>query len=203
LIDQRDSPAQVVLRSVERFRPLGYRETQHGVRLFGPAPHIARQAWFHAIPPGLSASAVAELSRGVDVEFPDEYRRFLEQINGAHLFSGELALYGARPTAAGRSVDSAFLPFDLTEANLEDKPNKLRRELLVIGSYKYDGSIVALDIVKRAVERWDGNGEHRHNVWPSFGLFISTEMIRLDALYDDQAKYVAVREADVVPQMEC
>jgi hypothetical protein len=42
--------AQTILRTVERFRSLGYRETHQGVRLFGPVPHVARQAWCHAIP---------------------------------------------------------------------------------------------------------------------------------------------------------
>src|SRR5579863_4730156 len=57
--------AQAILGVVEGLRGLGYRETQYGVRLFGPAPHVAPKAWCHALPRGLRDSEIESLSRAI------------------------------------------------------------------------------------------------------------------------------------------
>jgi len=182
------------MRTVERFRALGYRVTQHGVRLFGPVPHVAPQAWFHAIPPGLTDQEIKDLSLSVEKVFPREYMEFLRLMNGVKLFAGTFSLYGMRPAMAGRGVDSAFLPFDLVDPNGIERPHGFRRELLIIGGYKRDGSHLAVDISTGQVERLARDSGVRLNVWPSLHDFIGEEVRRLDGLYDDNGRLMVDRD---------
>ena len=184
---------QAILRTVERFRSLGYRETQQGVRLFGPVPHVARQAWCHAIPRGLTDQETAALTRAVGVALPAEYTGFLHAMNGAHLFVGALALYGVRPVA-GRDVDSAFLPFDIVDANSHEKPRALCGSFFIFGGYKFDGSLLAMDASNGSIKRIERDSGAQLNYWPSLRTFLTGEMQRLDALHDADGKLIVARE---------
>jgi hypothetical protein len=185
---------QAILGTVERFRSLGYRETRHGVRLFGPVPHVAPQAWCHAIHRGLTNQEIAELSRGIDVVLPAEYTEFLHEMNGAHLFAGALALYCVRPFA-GRDVDSAFLPFDIVDANGHERPRGLRGALFIIGGYRFDGSRVAMDASTGRIERIDRDSGSHLNEWRSLRAFLASEMQRLDAIHDSEGRLIMARES--------
>jgi hypothetical protein len=194
LIAQFPSGAEAILHVVERFQALGYRESQHGVRLFGPVPHVAPQAWLHAIPRGLTDLQIGELSRAVGKVFPAEYVEFLREINGSKLFAGALYLYGMRPAAAGRTVDSAFLPFDIVDPNRLESPPGLRRELLLIGGYKVDGSQLVIDVVTGSVERISRESGARLNAWLSLREFLTDEMLRLDSLHDSSGRLTTTRD---------
>jgi hypothetical protein len=193
-MENDNSGAKTILHFIERFRPLGYRESEHGVRLFGPVPHVAPKAWLHAIPQGLTEQEIDELSRAVGKDFPTEYVEFLKVMNGLKLFAGAFCMYGKRPAAAGRTVDSAFLPFDIVDPNRLEAPPGLRSELLLIGGYKVDGSQSAIDIVTGRVERIERENGERLNVWPSLREFLTNEMQRLDALHDSSGKLTTTRD---------
>jgi len=197
---QFPNAAQAILSAVERYRSLGYRETQQGVRLFGPVPHVARQAWCHAIPRGLTDQEIFELSSTLSTTIPIEYATFLHTMNGAHLFAGALALYGMRPAAAGRNVDSAFLPFDIVDANSQEKPRRLRPALFIIGGYRFDGSLVAIDASNGHVVRIERDSGTTLNCWPSLGDFLTSETRRLDGLHDATGRLITTR-GSLVPQV--
>jgi SMI1 / KNR4 family (SUKH-1) len=181
------------LEVIERARAFGYRETKQGVRLYGSVPHVAPHAWFHAIPPGLSGQQISELGRDLLVTLPAAYVDFLRVTNGAHLFSTALSLLGVRPAAAGRDIDSAFLPFNIINSNGAEKPIGLRDAIIVIGFYKFDGSHAVLDTSTGRVQRIGRDGVARKS-WSSFAEFRSSEVLRLDALHDSEGKLVAARE---------
>ena len=181
------------LEVIERARAFGYRETKQGVKLYGSVPSVAPHAWFHAIPQGLSDQQISELGRDLFVTFPAAYVDFLRVTNGAHLFSGALSLLGVRPAAAGRDIDCAFLPFDIVDSNGAEKPIGLRNAIIVIGFYKFDGSHAVLDTSTGRVQRIGRDGVARKS-WSSFAEFLSSEVLRLDALHDSEGKLVAARE---------
>lgn len=186
--------AQAILRTVERFRSLGYRETHRGVRLFGPVPHVAPHAWCHAIPRGLTDQEISALSRAVDSILPGEFTEFLHAMNGAHLFVGALALYGVRPVA-DREIDSAFLPFDIVDANRYERPRGLRGALFIFGGYRFDGSLLAMDASTGHIARIERDGGAQLNLWPSLRDFLVSEMQRLDAIHDTDGTLVTMRES--------
>jgi hypothetical protein len=117
----------------------------------------------------------------------------MAEMNGAHLFAGALALYGLRPQAA-RDIDSAFLPFDIVTANAHERPIGLEGGVLVIGGYRFDGSLVTLDVANGSIRRIDRGNGARLNSWACLADFISAELQRLDALHDANATLLAPRE---------
>jgi SMI1 / KNR4 family (SUKH-1) len=184
--------ARTILEVIERASAFGYRETKQGVKLYGSVPHVAPHAWFHAIPQGLSDQQISELGRDLFVTLPAAYVDFLRVMNGAHLFSTALSLFGVRP-AAGRDIDSAFLPFDIVVPNGVERPKGLRDAMIVIGFYKFDGSHAVLDTSTGRVQRIGRDGVARKS-WSSFAEFLGNEVLRLDALHDSEGKLVAARE---------
>jgi hypothetical protein len=189
-----DEPSLLVLGTVERFRSLGHRATRDHVQLFGRVPHIAPRAWLHAVPPGLNDAELADLVRRVGRPFRPEYLKFLRAMNGVKLFCGALCLYGARPAMAGRGIDAAFLPFDLVDPNGVERPTRLEEQLLVIGGYREDGSLITLDFASGEVSRCSRETEARFLAWPSFGDFVREELARLDRIHDEQGRAIAPRE---------
>ncbi len=112
-------------------------------------------------------------------------------MNGVKLFSGALCLYGARPPMAGRGIDAALLPFDLVDPNGVERPKRLEEQLLVIGGYREDGSLITLDFVSGEASRCSRATGTRSFAWPSFGDFVCEELTRLDRAHDDQGRVIA------------
>jgi hypothetical protein len=175
---------------LERAGIFGRRETRHGVRLIGFVPHVAPEAWFHAIPRGLSDAGVIELETALGRPVPGSYRRLLQTLNGGHFFSGALAIYGAR-SSAGRDVDDAFLPFDVVKVNHYERPHAIGADNVIVGGYRLDGSLVLVSRASGATKRVDRSSGSPLNVWDSLDEFLEKEITRLDTLHDASGRLIA------------
>src|SRR5205823_4209427 len=64
-------------------------------RLIGHVPHVAPEAWLHAIFPGLTAQQVDQISNYLGVPVPAVFSLFLQRCNGLRLFS-KISIDGLR-----------------------------------------------------------------------------------------------------------
>lgn len=91
----------------------------------------------------------------------------------------------------GRGIDAAFLPFDLVDPNGAERPKRLEEQLLVIGGYRVDGSLITLNFVSGEASRCSRETGAPSLTWPSFGDFVREELTRLDRIHDDQGRAIA------------
>lgn len=176
---------------------LGKSVLEDGTTLIGKAPHIAPQAWLHSIYPGLSNKEIDDLQDDCNHIIPDSYRKFLLTTNGLGVFNTTLSLYGKRKNHI-RTVANVWQPFDIVTPNTIERPKNARHDILIIGSYSYDGSKLYIDNITQQVhlcERYDAASLY---VWESFEAMLSSEVKRLMTLFDKEGKKI-VRGKSTLP----
>jgi len=152
--------------------------------MYGHVPHVAPEAWFHIVYPGLDDHELAGVEGSLRREIPPAYRQLLKVSNGLTLFSGALSLDGRRRDYS-RKV-SIRLPFDLADPNVHERPRAADPAWFIFGFYKSDGSHAWLDPRDGGICRGNPDlTQPRLNMWPSLDDFLITEVTRLSAHFDD------------------
>jgi hypothetical protein len=182
----------VLLNALEEARSFGYRELADGTRLFGRVPHVAAEAWFHAVFPGLNEEQLQELKGKLACAIPAQLEQFLRSANGLSLFSGSLSLYGLRRDYR-RDVDNVWQPFDLVTPNVDERPKSLSEHWLIVGGYRADGSRLYVTSQEPQVYRRQSGGHGTLNQWHSFESFLESEVIRLRSQFDPVGRRLDTR----------
>jgi hypothetical protein len=180
---------QRVLDVVYRARSFGSRVLQDGTELIGHTPHVAPQAWFHVLFPGLTASQIESLEHALKRPLPREYRSFLTQMNGIRLFSGSLSIDGLRRSYE-RTGDAVWQPFNVVDVNTIERPAGAGPSDFVVGGYKADGSLLCVDADTDETWRRDRDRPAPLNHWPSLLHTLADEAERLAGHFDDAGKRI-------------
>lgn len=168
---------------------LGERRLSNGAHLIGHVPHRAPEAYLHTLfPPASDASIGRARTQLVATDAFDQYIRFLVEHNGANFFLGSLAFNGIRGELISRSSNDRQ-PFDLVELNRFERPKNAEAEVLFIGSYNWDGSLIYLEPSGRVFvcNKRDATPYAR---WPNLVDMISHELSRLVQFYDREGRII-------------
>jgi len=189
-----------VLSLVSHFDKAGDRETSTAVfrtrvQWVGPSAYL--HVVFKAASADLLSHAAAKL------KMPISCVDFLRTQNGAVLFSGALSIYGihSRGQLLNRQDPDFALPFNIEDEN-QNWPPPDRALYLSIGGYSFDGSRVCINrhdgkvyLFEREIQTLLRSPSHS---WESLDQWITSEVIRLTALFDCRGKRL-VDESQTLP----
>jgi hypothetical protein len=160
--------------------------------------HETEDAYFRTHVPGVGPSAylnivykaparalLEEVER--EIQFPAPLLEFYRAWNGARLFVGALSVYGCLPAGQQLERTDAFklLPFDVRQVNREFARQTMDRNLVCIGSYSYDRSIVCMRRESQSVVCYVGNAFSKmRQEWKSLEHWLTGEVSRLSLLFD-------------------
>lgn len=174
-----------VFNVVQRAAAFGTAISENGAHMYGHVPHVGPEAWFHVIFPALTSEALTGLENRLRRSVPPEYRQLLTVTNGLYLFSGSLSLYGLRTDYSRRL--GIWLPFDLGDPNVHERPRAADPSWFVFGFYDEDGSNTYIDPTEGRVYRGSRDmRQPRMNQWASLDEFLIAETRRLQTHFDDR-----------------
>lgn len=180
------------IQIIEKWSKCGERTTTRGARLICPAPHIAREAWFHVLYSGLSESDIAKLQTKIILPMPNDFKTFIAFTNGADLFGYNIHIWGLKYSNV-RTGDEAWQPFDLELHNRKtEKPIDRPAYILMFGSSNKGESKLFFD-TRSGIESSRVGETLRDkfspiNFWPDFWTWLFDESKRLSNLFDSEGK---------------
>ena len=170
---------------LDEYRHLGQKTLSNGATLIGKAPHIAAEAWLHHMYAPLSEHDIELIEQQLNQGIPCSYKKFLSAGNGLNIFNTTLSLYGLRSNYNRNELD-VWQPFDLIIANTTEKP-KGANDLFIIGAYDWDGSKLCIHQDDEQVFVIDNDNEFVCR-WKDFDTMLSSELKRLQLLFDSEGK---------------
>jgi hypothetical protein len=159
-------------------------------------PWVGAEAYLNIVyrpaPSHLLSSVAARL------RFPSPILEFLSHYNGANLFSGAINLYGVVEPGRllNRSDGFSLPPFNIEGANKSWRVDP--QHLLVIGSYRFDGSKVCVDRSSGQILFFKRNQIAPGVSWPRFESWLLEEISRLCPLFDYDGRRICP-ESETVP----
>jgi hypothetical protein len=181
---------EIIELHINRHRHLGSKTTPSGAILVGHVPHVAPEAWLHELFPGLDNDRIERLESLLGTGIPDEYRAFLHELNGVHLYSSNIWLGGDR-TSYTRTGEDVWHPFSLTDCN-GDSPQSAKSSRFFIGGIASDGQRMYLGTKDGSVHLCSQRSTKSKRRWPNIVDMLSTRMEELSHLYNESGKKVSV-----------
>jgi hypothetical protein len=172
-----------------QFDYLGKKNLDSGTILIGRAPHIAPEAWLHRIYNSLTYFQIEQLQSDCKHQIPLSYQQFLLKSNGLAVFNTTLSLYGMRGNYI-RDIADGWQPFDLISPNTIERMSNATENMLIIGSYNYDGSKLYIDSITHKVHLCDRYNAASLFEWKSFDVMLEQEVKRLITLFDKDGKRI-------------
>ena len=168
-------------RYFEKYIPSGYTLQKNGTRLSGFLPHMAPLAVLQEIFAPLRQKTVYRLQKDLGLSIPSDLMALYEHCNGFSFYHGAI-------TVLGSTYEQDFdihkrLPYPILNSNLPiRRPQGSPKNILYIGSYGMDASMVAYVLDTGNIIRVD---QHEYNVcaqWPSLSIWIEAEVPRIDEI---------------------
>lgn len=173
---------------IETARAFGTEQLPDGTVLLGRVPHIGSAAFFHELYAPLTEAELRQLEEALGLALPRDFAEFLRVMNGCSLFSGALAIHGLRRNYI-RTVAASRQPFSLLDTNRFERPRGAPADAVFVGSYKADGSQLAIEGV--SVYRTPRRMFERVQSWRSFGEALLGEVRRLATCFDGEGRRIA------------
>ncbi len=175
---------------MERAGNLGYRTLPDGTQLFGRVPHVAPQAWLHALFPPISDREIDQIEGEMGAYVPDVFRDFLNLANGFRIFSGSLSIYGQRSNYE-RTIDSVWQPFCIVTPNTIERLPDAADWHFFIGGYSCDnGYHLYMDRRDGKVYLCSRKSVKPLHRWNSFPELVVEESSRLARLFDESGREI-------------
>lgn len=167
-----------------KFSFLGIEKSKStGAVLIGKAPHIAESAWLNRLYSPIDKNEILNLEDGISKKIPASYVDFLTNFsNGLNILGDTLCLFGYRSNYV-RTVDFSWQPYSLVSLNKYDKPRNSTEEMLFIGSYDWDGSLLYMTTDEK-VHCCHCNDSTSLFIWDSISSMLISELKRLYTLFD-------------------
>lgn len=139
-----------ILSVVEKDKVLGFKTLKNKTILINKTYATGVENWIHHIFHPLQVSDIDSLEKLSKRIFPEPYRIFLSQCNGAFLFGGNFYIYGKSFLIKGMSREEMlYQPYGLIEES-EDPSCKIPVELFYFGGTPE--TVFALDLDSSVVE---------------------------------------------------
>lgn len=190
-----------VIECLDSYRSLGTRLLDNGTRLIGHVPHVAPEAWFHAVFTPISTESVRQLEQQMGINMPENFSNFLIRANGLRVFSGHLYIRGLRWNFSRRG-DDVWQPFSILTPNLEERPRNAKKTHLFMGGYEPSGSMLYIDINSLNVYRCTHRSAKPLYEWSSFEDMLESEVQRLTTRFDRDGRLLDPAEPTTPKNME-
>lgn len=160
-------------------------------------PWVAPEAYLHIIYKPIVDTALLKMMAD-ELALPASMIEFLQQQNGARLFSGNFSLFGiASPgQLLSRKGILSLLPFDIARENRERRFSYKQR-FLAVGGYGFDGSTALLDRLEGRVTVVKSGSDQPIMSWTGFEEWLESEITRLSSLFDNVGRLLAEESATV------
>jgi len=183
-----------LLAALGKFRNISDRETDHAY-FKTKVPSVAPEAYLNIVYKPAAPDIRAELEK--ELQLPSSLVEFYQQWNGARLFVTALSIYGCIPRnyLICRTDPFRLLPFNLRELNRECGWQAAKRNLICIGTYSYDGSIVCMRRKSQEIVCYFGEqfGEERQS-WSNLDEWLGEEISRLSICFDENGNRLVPKE---------
>lgn len=174
----------ILLRKVEPYAALGYTKLESGSELFGLDKSIATEAWLHALYFPLSETEIKQIENILGKKLPHDLYEFYKELNGFDVFLSELTIYGFRKDFI-RNVESAWQPFSIETINNKERPLNAPEDIIFIGSYSDDGTLVYINLKNSRVSTCDRDDATPKHTWNTLKEFLLNE---LDIIFEKYRK---------------
>jgi|SRR6185437_3598697 len=181
---------------LESYSWLGREVTPYGTTLIGKAPHIAPMAWLHTIYKPLKEEEIISLEMDIGYSIPKSIKDFLKCSNGLNVFNTDFYIYGKRGHYK-RDANSAWLPFSVIRANVDERISDSKNNFFYIGGYSWDGSKLYIDSTSGIVYRCERYSSRPLNKWNNLEEMLITEINRLVNLFNERG--VKINDAMPTP----
>ena len=167
-----------------KFSFLGIEESKStGALLIGRAPHIAESAWLNRLYSPIDKNEIIKMEDGISKKIPTSYVDFLTNFsNGLNILGDTLCLFGYRSNYV-RTVDFSWQPYSLISFNKYDKPRNSTGEMLFIGSYDWDGSLLYMTTDEK-VHFCNRDDSTSLFIWDSLSSMLISELKRIYNNFD-------------------
>jgi hypothetical protein len=162
---------------------LGWEEPIEGTLLIGRIPHVGPEAWLHKFYSPIPQERLRTAFEGLRCPVPSEYLDILGEVNGWSFFSGLFALYGVRSSYA-RSGPTIWQPFEVRDANGQERVKGAHPEVFFVGSYPREGYRIGYKTTTGEVFRCARNDPAPLQEWASFSEMLKSEMDRYSRQFD-------------------
>ncbi|KAF5063136.1 SMI1 / KNR4 family [anaerobic digester metagenome] len=171
-----------IISILRKWENCGNRKTNNGTEIICNVPNVAPNAWLHKIYGKLDENSIKHIQSVLNTTLPNDFIEFISIANGINIFSDSLSVWGVK-TSKARTGDEAIQPYGIIELNQE---YKLPKNILIIGSYSWDGSIVLYDLNKsdKKIFRCHRDELTKLNEWNSICDWLECEVVRLSSLFD-------------------
>lgn len=184
---------------LDKYSALGERVMPNGARLIGHVPHVAPLAYLHTIYPPLNLEELCQVEKTIGRKIGNSLADFYKITNGVKLFSGELTIDGLR-TDNSRSIESSLSqPFDIGTVNVDERPAFAEDDMIFIGGYKDDGSLLYMRYGGNDVFRCSQTSKAPLNHWTSIVDLLLSESKRFVDLFDESGKLFDEEKSTVPP----
>jgi hypothetical protein len=173
------------LELLNKFNPIDDVETEQAIYKTR-VPSVAPEAYLTVIFKPAPAAVRHEAERRLC--FPAPLVNFYSQWNGAHLFINGIHIYGCVPQGQllNRRVSLSLPPFNIETVNREFAKVLDGRNLVCIGSYGYDTSLVCMDRHSLEIDCFKGKDiTVKRRVWTGLEQWITSEVHRIATFFDD------------------
>lgn len=167
-----------------KFSFLGIEESKStGALLIGRALHIAESAWLNRLYSPIDKNEIIKMEDGISKKIPTSYVDFLTNFsNGLNILGDTLCLFGYRSNYV-RTVDFSWQPYSLISFNKYDKPRNSTGEMLFIGSYDWDGSLLYMTTDEK-VHFCNRDDSTSLFIWDSLSSMLISELKRIYNIFD-------------------
>jgi hypothetical protein len=186
---------------LKKFRNVSDRETSDAFFLTH-LPAVGSAAFLNIVYKAAPSQIREEIGR--ELRLPSTMLEFYNAWNGARLFVGALSIYGCVPEGQllDRTDPTRLQPFNIREVNHEFQRRLRDREVVCIGSYSYDRSIVCMDRRSQAVTCHIGTEFGRvRQEWTSLDQWLTDELGRLSLLFDERGNRLVEKDR-LLPGLE-
>lgn len=173
---------------VNRARAIGERRITNGTMLLGHVPHVAPEAWLHALYSPIVEAEIGAIERALLLPLPPGYAAFLRLHNGLRIFSGDLWIGGYRTTFS-RIGDAVWQPFSIVSANQEHAVSSDNDEF-VIGGEERTGATIRYSRKDGIFRKYKARSTKPLDSWETLENVLNMEASRLATCYDASGRRV-------------
>lgn len=178
-----------ILNAIEKAKSFGYSKLADGTQLYGKIPHAGTNAWLHAVFAPLDISGLDLLEKHIGMPLPPTMKDLFLEANGLDLFSSSLSIDGLRKNYK-RTIDEVWQPYDIRTPNVEERPPDSTLEMVFIGGYNWDGSLLYINNKTERIFRCSASSAQPLNEWKNIWTMMIAEINRLRKHFDNNGNEI-------------
>lgn len=183
---------------VARWSNCGEQRLSDGTLLIGRIQSKGVGAYLHRLFSPLTPEEILNLTELVRAELPYQLAEFYKFHNGCNLFESNITVYGLRRSLDRSDFDAVLSnPFDLRVQSLTHRQDSPSGNGFCFSKYQ-DDTLIFIENDGSVVRCSEGRDSKILNAWPSFPVWLVSELERFGRFYDHRGE-TAYQEDEMVP----